>query len=82
MTERINRSWREQRKSVLMTDSATGEQTPFVSLWQAALWVAEHHPCKHATAKKELRKAIKTGAQRYGARWRYEKAKSEINVKS
>lgn len=69
MTKRINQSWREQRKAVIChTTDGTQE---FPSLWQAALWVAEHNDCKHETAKKEIRRAIKTGCKRYGCMWRW-----------
>ena len=69
MTTRINRSWREQAKAVLcITTDGTKE---FPSVWQAALWVAEQKDCKHETAKKEIRKAIKQGCPRYKAQWQW-----------
>ena len=66
---RINQSWREQRKAVLMTDIDTCTTTEFISVWQAANHISATMLCKHDTAKKEIRKAIKTGCVRYGARW-------------
>lgn len=68
---RINKSWREQRKAVVMTDVETGSTTEFISVWAAANHVAATMLCKHETAKKEIRKAIKTGGKRYGARWKW-----------
>ena len=64
-----NLSWREQRKAVLMTDIPTGNQMEFVSVWEASSMVACTMLCKRETAKKEIRKAIKTGCARYGAHW-------------
>lgn len=64
-----NSSWREQRKPVQMRDLETGTEMEFVSLWEAAHMVACAMLCKPETAKKEIKRAIKTGAQRYGAKW-------------
>lgn len=71
MTERINRNWREQRKAVFMTDIETGNTMEFVSVWQAANHVSAAMLCKHETAKKEIRRAIRQGCSRYGAKWQW-----------
>lgn len=71
MTQRINQSWREQRKAVLMKDVATGGTMEYRSVWEAANQVAATMLCKHETAKKEIRKAIRTGCKRYGALWSF-----------
>ena len=74
MTERINRNWREQAKAVLMTpvsDASASATIEFPSVWQAALHIAAEFGCKHETAKKEIRRAIRTGGKRYGAVWKF-----------
>lgn len=69
MTTRINRSWREQAKAILMiTTNGTKE---FPSVWQAANHITAEFGCKHETAKKEIRKAIKTDCRRYNAHWQW-----------
>lgn len=69
MTTRINRSWREQAKAVLMiTTDGTKE---FPSVWQAANHIAAELGCKHETAKKEIRRAIRTAKPRYNAHWQF-----------
>lgn len=66
---RINKSWREQRKSVMaINDNGVFR---FPSVWQAATWVAEQKGCRHDTAKKEIRRALKTKVFRYGCEWRF-----------
>ena len=64
-------SWREQRRAVVMTDVPTGVEMEFPSLWQAAHMVACTMLCKPETAKKEIKKAITSGAKRYGALWQW-----------
>ena len=64
-----NLSWREQRKAVLMRAKETNHESEFISVWQASHMVAELFDCKPETAKKEIRKAIRTGVLRYGAYW-------------
>lgn len=76
MTARINLSWRAQAKAVLMTTvpdaSASAKRTiEFPSVWQAANHIAAILGCKHETAKKEIRKAIKLKCPRYGAHWQW-----------
>ena len=66
-----NASWREQRKAVVMKSEVTGHESEFISVWQASHMVAELFACKPETAKKEIKKAIKTGAKRYGALWHW-----------
>lgn len=65
-----NQSWREQRKTVVCTDT-DGHRTEYISVWQAALAIASTMLCKHETAKKEIRKAIRTGCSRYGMKWEF-----------
>lgn len=66
---RINQSWREQAKPVL-----TGNVERFRSVWEAATAMSEQYHCKHETAKKEIRKAIRTGCTRYDRTWRWEES--------
>lgn len=68
---RINKSWREQRKAVLSINEDTGFREYYISVWEAAKDVAEHRAISHGTARKEIRKAIKTGAKRYGCYWQF-----------
>lgn len=77
MNNQINKSWREQRKAVLMKDIKTGNIMEYRSLWEAANQVARAMLCKHDTAKKEIRKAIRMGCQRYGALWSFKEEKHE-----
>lgn len=69
MTEQINKSWREQRKAVVMT-SDNGERH-FISVWEAASFVSAEIGCKHETAKNEIRKAIRNDCTRYKAKWQW-----------
>jgi hypothetical protein len=70
---KINKSWREQRKTVVLTDSKSGVTTQIISVWKAALMISELRGISHGTARKEIRKAIKTGAKRYGFYWCFDK---------
>lgn len=74
---RINKSWREQAKPVIAfcTDGRDVCHR-FPSVWQAASWISLQHSCLLDTAKKEIRKAIKTGGVRYGLHWKFEKDKT------
>lgn len=68
-----NLSWREQRKAVIRTQRL---EPPFMStdecfqsVWMAAKAVSKENGCQLETAKKEIRKAIRTGHARYGYYW-------------
>ena len=52
-----------------MLDVETGAMMPFISVWAAANHVSAVMNCKHETAKKEIRRAIKNGKKRYGMFW-------------
>ena len=65
------KSWRDQRKTVILTDAESGITTQIISVWKAAFIISELHHIKHGTARKEIRKAIKTGVKRYGFFWRF-----------
>lgn len=69
--QRINQSWREQRKAIVMQAKDTDHESEFISLWQASHQIAELFDCKPATARKEIRKAIAQGVPRYGAYWKW-----------
>lgn len=64
----INLSWREQRKAVAANDGE-GHDYEWISVWAAARDISDNLGCRHETAKKEIRKAIKTGCPRYGLHW-------------
>ena len=66
---KINKSWREQRKAVVATDAEFGAKVFYISVWEAAKEVAEQRAIAHGTARREIRKAIKTGVRRYGFYW-------------
>ena len=68
---KINKSWREQRKTVVMTDADSGLSTSVISVWQAALMISQLRGIEHGTARKEIRKAIKHKLKRYGFFWRF-----------
>ena len=68
---RINKSWREQRKAVVATDAEFGAKVFYISVWEAAKELSEYRGIEHGTARKEIRKAIKTGAKRYGCYWQF-----------
>ena len=69
MTDRINKSWREQRKAVLASNSLFTVE--YKSLWEASQTTARRAQCTQDTARKEIKKAIKTGKPRYGYLWRW-----------
>ena len=63
---KINQSWREQRKAVVATDVEFGAKVFYISVWEAAKELSEYRGIEHGTARKEIRKAIKTKKPRYG----------------
>lgn len=67
-----NKSWREQRKAVVATDAEFGAKVFYISVWEAAKEVAEQRAIAHGTARREIRKAIKTGVRRYGFYWNFQ----------
>ena len=64
-------SWREQRKTVVMTDAESGITTQIISVWKAAYMISQLRGIEHGTARKEIRKAIKHKLKRYGFFWRF-----------
>ena len=68
---KINKSWREQRKTVILTDAESGVTTQIISVWKAADMISQLRGIEHGTARKEIRKAIKTGVKRYGFFWKF-----------
>lgn len=68
---KINKSWREQRKAVVATHAETGWKDFYISVWEAAKELSEYRGIEHGTARKEIRRAIKTGAKRYGCYWQF-----------
>ena len=64
-------SWREQRKTVVMTDAESGITTQIISVWKAADMISQLRGIEHGTARKEIRKAIKHKLKRYGFFWRF-----------
>ena len=64
-------SWREQRKTVVMTDAESGITTQIISVWKAADMISQLRGIEHGTARKEIRKAIKHNLKRYGFYWRF-----------
>ena len=62
-------SWRELRKTVILTDADSGVTTQIISVWKAADMISQLRGIEHGTARKEIRKAIKTGVRRYGFYW-------------
>ena len=65
------KSWRDQRKTVILTDAESGVTTQIISVWKAAYMISQLRGIEHGTARKEIRKAIKTGVKRYGFFWRF-----------
>ena len=63
-------SWREQRKALIATND--NETRRFPSLWMAAKQMARHYPGTEETARKQIKRGIKSGGMRYGYRWHWE----------
>ena len=64
-------SWRELRKTVILTDAESGVTTQIISVWKAAYMISQLRGIEHGTARKEIRKAIKHKLKRYGFFWRF-----------
>jgi hypothetical protein len=64
-------SWRELRKTVILTDADSGVTTQIISVWKAADIISQLRGIEHGTARKEIRKAIKHKLKRYGFYWRF-----------
>lgn len=71
-------SWREQAKPIIATvsDADASDSREYPSLWQAALAMSTEFGCLHATAKKEIRRSIKTGKPRYNRLWKWKMSNS------
>ena len=65
------KSWRDQRKTVILTDAESGVTTQIISVWKAAYMISQLRGIEHGTARKEIRKAIKHKLKRYGFFWRF-----------